>query len=192
MITPMLRPDLFGALATHAGDTLYEHLYLPEFAKCTRYLRDYDGDIQRWWAEFQHRVAFTQEGDANLVMTLGCTAAFSPDDDGTPLLPFDPKTGVIIEDRWQRWLEWDPVRMVSRYADAVRSLHTIWIDAGSRDDYYLDLGAEAFRAELLAAGVSPSKIAFELFDATHAAIEYRYPMALEHLAKGLWAAQETS
>src|SRR6266536_585227 len=25
MITPMLRPDLFGALATHAGDTLYEY-----------------------------------------------------------------------------------------------------------------------------------------------------------------------
>jgi len=25
MITPMLRPDLFGALATHAGDSLYEY-----------------------------------------------------------------------------------------------------------------------------------------------------------------------
>ena len=28
MITPMLRPDLFGALATHAGDALYEYCYL--------------------------------------------------------------------------------------------------------------------------------------------------------------------
>src|SRR6185295_15586321 len=27
MITPMLRPDLFGALATHAGDSLYELCY---------------------------------------------------------------------------------------------------------------------------------------------------------------------
>ena len=33
MITPMLRPDLFGALATHAGDTLYELCYIPEFAQ---------------------------------------------------------------------------------------------------------------------------------------------------------------
>ena len=31
MITPMLRPDLFGALATHAGDALYELCYVPEF-----------------------------------------------------------------------------------------------------------------------------------------------------------------
>ncbi len=29
MITPMLRPDLFGGLATHAGDALFEICYLP-------------------------------------------------------------------------------------------------------------------------------------------------------------------
>ena len=29
MITPMLRPDLFSALATHAGDSLYEMCYIP-------------------------------------------------------------------------------------------------------------------------------------------------------------------
>ena len=50
MITPMLRPDLFGSLATHAGDTLYEYCYLAEFANCTRYLRSSNGDIQQWWA----------------------------------------------------------------------------------------------------------------------------------------------
>ncbi|HEV7827766.1 MAG TPA: alpha/beta hydrolase-fold protein, partial [Pseudonocardiaceae bacterium] len=32
MITPMLRPDLFGALASHAGDALYELCYLAESA----------------------------------------------------------------------------------------------------------------------------------------------------------------
>jgi len=29
MITPMVRPDLFGAMATHAGDTLHEYCYIP-------------------------------------------------------------------------------------------------------------------------------------------------------------------
>ena len=48
MITPMLRPDLFGALATHAGDTLYEYCYLREFGSVVRALRAYDGDIWRW------------------------------------------------------------------------------------------------------------------------------------------------
>ena len=36
MITPMLRPDLFGGLATHAGDGMYECCYVPDFARgCT-------------------------------------------------------------------------------------------------------------------------------------------------------------
>ncbi len=55
----MLRPDLFGALAIHAGDSLYEFSYIPEFAKAIRLLRDYDGDIQAWWADFRSRTAFT-------------------------------------------------------------------------------------------------------------------------------------
>src|ERR1700744_1670670 len=44
IITPMLRPDLFGALATHSGDSLYELGYIPEFGKAVRHLRQYDGD----------------------------------------------------------------------------------------------------------------------------------------------------
>ena len=63
MITPMLRPDLFGVLATHAGDSLYELCYVPEFGKAVRYLRGYDGDIWRWWADFTSRVSFTKEED---------------------------------------------------------------------------------------------------------------------------------
>ena len=60
MITPMLRPDLFGALATHAGDALYENCYIPEFGTAVRLLRDYDGDIWRWWDDFRSRVSFTK------------------------------------------------------------------------------------------------------------------------------------
>src|SRR2546423_1417767 len=54
MITPMLRPDLFGALATHAGDSLYELCYVPEFGKDVRQLRDYGGDIWRWWIDYRY------------------------------------------------------------------------------------------------------------------------------------------
>ena len=53
---------------------------------------------------------------------LGCAACFSARPDGTPELPFDPRTGALRPEVWQRWLDWDPVRMVDRYADALRSL----------------------------------------------------------------------
>jgi hypothetical protein len=183
MITPMLRPDLFGGLATHAGDALYELCYIKEFGDCARYLRDYDGDIWKWWEDFQSRVAFTKKEDSTLLMALGVSACFSADDDGTPLLPFDSRTGQLIPEVWERWLAWDPVRMVPSHAEALRGLRAIWIDGGTSDEWYLDLGAEAFRAELAKIGVTD--LSFELFDATHAGIDYRYPLSLAFLAKRL-------
>jgi len=185
MITPMLRPDVFGALATHAGDALYEHCYLPEFAKAVRFLREYDGDIWRWWDDFRSRVAWTKPEDDSLVTCLGVAAAFSPGEDGRPVLPFDPRSGVIRAEVWERWLAWDPVRMVEAYVDPLLSLRAVWIDAGDKDDFYLDLGAQAFRDELARIGVPPERVFFEIFPATHASIDYRYPKALAWLAHRL-------
>ncbi|MFI6211442.1 alpha/beta hydrolase [Nocardia brasiliensis] len=181
MITPMLRPDLFGALATHAGDALYEFCYIPEFAKAVRHLRAYDGDIQRWWDDFRSRVAFTKPEDSDLLGLLGVSACFSAREDGTVDLPFDPVTGVLDAAAWQRWLDWDPVRMVPKYAEALRGLRGIWIDGGTRDEWYLDIGGQAFRAALLAAHVPAEIIEFELFDAGHGGIDYRYPLSLAWL-----------
>lgn len=187
MITPMLRPDLFGAFATHAGDALYEFCYIPEFPAAVRHLRKYDGDIMRWWSGFRTRVSFTQPEDMGLPALLGVAACFSADDDGTPVLPFDPATGVMRPEIWQRWLDWDPVRMAPRYAEALRGLSGIWIDAGTRDDFYLDIGASAFRAALLDAGVPDDVIRFELFDAAHGGIDYRYPLSLAWLCERIAA-----
>ena len=183
MITPMLRPDLFGALATHAGDSLYEQCYLRDFGAAVRALRGFDGDIWTWWRDFSSRVPFSNPVDALLISLLGVAAAFSANDDGTIDLPFDPRSGIVRPQVWQRWLEYDPVRMAPRYADALRSLRAIWIDAGTRDEYFLDVGAEAVRAQLRAIGVADELIHFELFDGAHGSIGYRYPISLAWLCQ---------
>jgi hypothetical protein len=72
---------------------------------------------------------------------------------------------------WERWLEKDPVRVVATHADVLRSMRAIYIDAGTKDAWFLDLGAEAFRRELEKIGVT--YYVFELFDAKHGSIEYR-------------------
>jgi len=79
------------------------------------------------------------------------------------------------------------VRMAPRYAAALRSQRAIWIDAGTRDDFFLDLGAEAFRAALRDVGVADDVIRFELFEGTHAAIDYRYPLSLAWLCQRISA-----
>jgi len=187
MITPMLRPDLFGALATHAGDALFEVCYQPWFPQTARLLRDlYDGDMAKFLADFRSRIPMTREGDDDLMETYGCAASYSADPDGTVRLPFDA-TGAPVPEVWDRWLAKDPVRMTREpdNAEALRSLRALWIDAGASDDYYLDLGAAAFQAAVLDAGVPADRVHYELFDGTHAAIEYRYPLAISWLLRQL-------
>ena len=184
-ITPMLRPDLFGGLASHAGDSLYEHSYLPEFAKATRALREYNGDIWTWWADFSSRPGMTKPSDAGLLMTLGCSAAFSAEPDGEIVLPFDPRNGRLRPEVWQRWLDWDPVRMVPAHADSLRAMRAIWIDAGTRDEWFLDLGAQAMVDVLVEHDVTD--VHFETYDAGHGGIDYRYPLSLAYLARKLSA-----
>ena len=184
MVTPMLRPDLWGGFATHAGDALFETCYLPEFRQSARALRDlYDGSYAKFWQDFRTRPPFAKESDQHLLNDWCMAACYSTDPDGTVRLPFDSATGALIPDVWERWLAWDPVRMVAAHAGALRSMRAIYIDAGKRDQFFLDLGAEAFRRALAAIGVTD--VFFELFDATHTAIEYRYPIALTYLAERL-------
>jgi len=179
MITPMLRPDLFSGLATHAGDALFELCYLPEFRDTVRALRDsYDGSFDAFWQDFRSRPAFTKRDDAAILNTYAMAACYSNGE-----LPFDVATGELRWNVWERWLAWDPVRMVPQHADTLRGLRAIYIDSGKRDQYFLDLGAEAFRRAL--EGIGVTDVFFELFDGTHSAIEYRYPIALRYLAERL-------
>jgi hypothetical protein len=180
MVNAMLRPDVFACFATHAGDSLFELVAPPLLAEAARLLRDnYDGSYDAFFADLKGRPFGTKDGDGKLIEVYGYAAAYSAEPDGTVLLPFDD-TGRLVPDIWQRWLDCDPVRMAARepYAEALRSMRAIWIDAGRRDEYYLDLGAAAFRQAVAEAGVPDDRVHFELFDATHAAIEYRYPMAV--------------
>ena len=179
MITPMLRPDLFSGLATHAGDALFEVCYLPDFRDTARALRDaYGGSFDAFWADFRSRPAFTRRDDATVMNTYAMAECYAPGE-----LPFDVRTGELLPDVWEKWLAWDPVRMVPRHTEALHGLRAIYIDAGKRDQYFLDLGAEAFRLAL--EGIGVTDVFFELFDGTHSAIEYRYPLALRYLAERL-------
>ncbi len=185
MVVPMLRPRVFGALASHAGDALFEHCYLPDVAKAARALRaHYEGSFERFWADFRSRPAFSKDGDDELLNVYCMAACYSAEPDGTVTLPFEATTGRLRDAVWQRWLALDPVRMAPGHAEELRSLRGIYLDAGKRDEYYLDLGAAAFAAELDALGVEHT---FELFDAGHMSIEYRYTRALAFLAELLAA-----
>jgi S-formylglutathione hydrolase FrmB len=185
MVVPMLRPDVFGALASHSGDALFEACYLKDFPETARVLRDrFDGSFERFFDKLRadSRLEWGPMGAALNVYAMA--ACYSPDHEnpGKARLPFDIETGRLIDEVWAEWLDWDPVRMAPKYAEALRSMKLIYLDAGRSDEYFLDLGAQAFAKELDALDISYE---LELFDGKHGGISYRYPRAIRALAEVL-------
>lgn len=189
LVACMLRPDVFGGCASHAGDAFYEAAYQPRLPEVVRGLRSWDGDIMAWWTDFQARWPDVRPAERLLQYVLGVSACFSPAPDGTPVLPVDTMSGEIRPDAWRQWLDWDPVRMIPRYASQLRSLHAVWIDAGSEDEFFLDLGAQALDRALHASGMASNALVFEIVPgADHDAIGRRQVQSLCWLTRRLSAA----
>jgi Putative esterase len=185
MVVPMERPDVFGGLASHAGDALFEACYLPEFRDSARALRDkFEGSYDVFWKELRAAPFLDFKLHGHPMNSYAMAACYSPDPDdpGKALLPFEIDTGKLVDDIWRRWLEWDPVRMVPKRAEALESMKVIYLDGGRSDEFYLDLGAQAVSNELSKLGIEHT---LELFDGTHMNLQYRYPKAVRLLAEAL-------
>ena len=78
-----------------------------------------------------------------------------------------------------------PIRLATARPDAVGALRAVWLDAGRRDEYFLELGAVALRDAFLGAGLPPDRLRFELFDGGHRGVSWRYPLSLAWLAERL-------
>ncbi|HLJ68357.1 MAG TPA: alpha/beta hydrolase-fold protein [Chloroflexota bacterium] len=183
IVVSLVRPDMFGAFAAHSADALFEVCYQPEFREAARALQgEYAGDWTAFWEDFHSRPAFSKRYD-HLLLNIYCMAAcYSAQPDGSPAFPFDLATGRTRQEVWDRWLALDPVRLASHHGDALRSMRGVYLDAGRRDEAFLDLGATAFARELDRLGVAHH---FELFDGGHGSVEYRYPLGWRYLAERL-------
>ena len=103
------------------------------------------------------------------------SACYSPN--GTDFdLPFDTLTGEIKQEIWEKWLAHDPVRMVEKYAENLKSLKLLFIDAGKRDEFFLDVGARILCEKLKEHNVPHFH---EEFDDGHFNISYRQNRSLE-------------
>lgn len=183
MALSMLRPELFGALVSHAGDALFECCYQPVFPVAARLLRTQFGGS---WEAFEARAQeadFDWKQSAELFAVYGMACAYTPDPTrpGKPLVPFDD-VGRPIEGVWERWLALDPVRMAASHVEALDSMRKIYLNAGLQDEFFLDLGATAMSSELARLGIAHS---LELFEGNHDGVDERMPAAISELVHAL-------
>lgn len=178
-------PGTFRAIAMHAADSGFDLGYLGDIPPALRALQRIGGPahlVEAFWSA--HRPGH----DLFAAMNLGAMAcAYAPQPGVTPWpgqLPFDWETGEIHFDVLQAWRAHDPVVRATdpAAAEALGSLDRLFVDAGTRDEYGLHLGARRLVAALRKQGVS---VDHEEFDGGHRGTAYRYDRSLPLLAEAL-------
>lgn len=177
LIMGLRHADIFGLVCSTAGDAYFEYCYPMDFVKAFRVIK---GDMKKFMREFW---ATEKQGkdDHAALNTIGMAACYSPS--GSEIdMPFDLETGEIRQAVWERWLEHDPVRLADKHADDLRSLKLLYIDAGTRDEFGLDVGAKILSRKL---GELNVPHIHEEFDDGHFNISYRYDRSLQLISEAL-------
>jgi len=176
-------PEVWGAVASHAGDVGFDLLFRGEFPRVCGVLAPYDGDLLAFLNAFWRRNRPSGH-DYTALMILAMAASYDPDpaDPARIRLPFDLHSCQLIPERWERWLAFDPLNLLDRGAANLKSLHALYIDVGQYDQYHIQYGTRQLVAELTARNVAHR---YEEFDGTHSSIDWRLDHSLPYLAAAL-------
>jgi len=181
----MRRADTWAAVACHSGDMDFDLCYRGDMASLLRALSANENDI----GAFIDRIRAGRKvsgGDFHQLMMLAMAASYDPDPDAPygVRLPVTEDTCELIEDRWQNWLKWDPVRMVDEVQAQhnLKLLKAIFIDCGSKDQYNLVYGARQMNRKLQLLGIDHR---YEEFPDNHSTIDYRMDISLPFLYEAI-------
>ena len=207
MIHGMKYSKYWGAIAVHSGDSYFDFVYrcdwpgaLDTLAKHRRRKRGAgpiniaheakntgagtdDGRIRRFLKHFWGKPN-PSGAEIECLMMIAMAASYDPNPDVPNgfYLPFDLETGELITARWKKWLSHDPINLVSRYRENLKTLRGIFVDCGWNDQYRIHYGSRILSSRLRDNGIEHR---YEEFDGTHSGVDYRMDVSLPYLYKAL-------
>ena len=180
-----VRPDIWSAAASHAGDVGFDFVYRNDLPKTLRVLSGYGNDIAKFLKAFWQQEKPKGEQISALMM-LAMAASYDPSEDKNDpygiQLPVTWDTCEFIAERWEKWLSYDPIRFVEENVETFKSASAVYIDCGRQDEYNMLYGSRRVSKILDHAGAVHH---FEEFDGGHGTIGPRYETSLPILTKAL-------
>ena len=195
MIHGMKYAKYWGAIANHSGDAYFEFVYGHDWPNTLDELAKYrtrpgarlaegvdDGRIRRFLERFWKKDKVSGK-EVHALMNLCMAATYDPDPRAPNgfRVPFHLDTGEPTG-RWAKWRAHDPINLVLKYRKNLRSLRGIYLDCGSRDQYFIHYGTRILAQRLAAAGI---RHRYEEFDDNHSDIDYRMDVSLPFLCRAL-------
>jgi enterochelin esterase-like enzyme len=188
LVTAMLRPDAFRAICSSAGDGWYEHLYVEPIPKIVRAVQKKGGVVPfiEAYLASPNPFGLLPSDDGIAMMSLGMCNCYAPNLDVPVLkgdLYFDLDTGELVPEVWAKFLAWDPVLMVERHLDALRSMRWIHLEAGTEDEYGLHLAHRQLARRMRDGGLAP---VVDEYPGKHGGHHYRFADRIRRLLDALY------
>ncbi|MCX7169889.1 MAG: alpha/beta hydrolase-fold protein [Proteobacteria bacterium] len=209
IIHAMKYVEYWGAIADHSGDAYFDFVYWHDWPNTLNELAQHrtpkrkpgtynagreagrkglsegldDGRIKHF-LEAVWKKEKLSEAEVHCIMNLCMAASYDPDPKA-PLgfrVPFNLESGELIDDRWNKWREHDPINLVTKYRNNLKSMQGIYIDCGWRDQYHIHYGARILAKRLAEAGIHHT---YQEFDDNHSDIDYRMDISLPFLYQSL-------
>jgi S-formylglutathione hydrolase FrmB len=179
----MNHPGVWSAASCNSGDMDFEIVYKPGIYAALNVLEKWDYSVERFFAHFENADKVTAQ-ERGCRMHLALAATYDPDPAAyrNARLPCDLRTAEFDAGRWENWLRHDPVLTAPHHASALRDSKALWIDCGSRDQYFLHFGARRLSSTLARLNVAH---VYEEFDDEHLDVDYRMDRFLPFLAQAL-------
>lgn len=144
LITGFHRPDRFQFVCSSAGDSFFDFSFIKPL-NITLIEVEKAGSVEKFVADFLKEPS--PSGIApdrfEAMLMLAMAPCFSPNPEAPPLygdLFFDLKDGSIRPEVWERYLAWDPVRLVDRFSSNAKQLKYVLLECGKQDEHGLQFG----------------------------------------------------
>lgn len=184
----MRHPEIFGLMVSHSGDSGFEYCYMKDFPEFIVNIQKYGKGHNAVRQFIRTQINMKQPKDKsffNVLNVIGMSAAYSPNPERKEYnfdLPFDLYTGAINKQIWNKWLKFDPVRLVDKYKTNLKKLKMIFIDCGNRDEFHMQAGSRMFTEKLKKYNI---KHVYQEFSGGHYDILYRYDVSFKYISENI-------
>ena len=180
LVLGMTRPEVFGLVCSTAGDCHFELTMAADLGKAFQAFRKAGGPAA-FVRQFEAKRQKASQ-DLTALMVLCYAQCYSPNLDIAEIhadLPIDLETGAFRHEVWQRWLACDPLHMAEHHVEALRSLKLLFLDAGTSDEWCLDVGHRRVASRLRELGIACE---VEEFEGGHLNIDWRIEASLRRMS----------
>ncbi|MCB1047026.1 MAG: esterase [Calditrichaeota bacterium] len=176
----MAHPDLFAHALSGSGDLYFRASCIGEIAQIPSLLKA-AGGLEAFLAALPGLRRLDAQA-ATLLNVIALSSCYSPDPESPHgfRLPVDPESGELRPEVLDLLAAQDPAERLGEDGEALRSLQTLYVEAGNRDEYHADLGARVFAHRCRQAGIP---VIHQEYDGGHSGGGWRYEVMFRLLAE---------